>query len=502
MKNLAIIIGITDYEDTAMLLPACRNDVSVMEQVCRAGGRFEDVITIESADSETLKGRLADVVDRFGQEDIGSLLFYFTGHGDYVDEDFRYQLRDYDSSRLAQTSLSNSELDGMLHSLSPNILIKVVDACYSGIQYIKDGTSISSYLADEIKGAFPRCYFFFSSQSDQKSYADSDISDFTAAFANAVVTSNIETVRFKHVIDFISDSFASRQKQVPQFVVQAAFTEVLGEYSSAAKENIKRTLEKDKQTIIDPDNTVGEGVLPSEVLEPAQIEVRSLAQIARESAHRHVSVEDAKRIVGDLQQQLSSMALSGDLDELYCLEKNFSERYLDMPNEGVLGRWLETNAAGEYFAAPTHGTETYEVPRLSMGNMLGLVGGVLAYTQPTTTKTRKFITGINSMPIDVPFLTYVSTFSPKLPNLLKYKGWFTFLISKTTIQIFYCFAEYREVSWAEFDLSTTSDWMGVSYSLASREGIPDVSQSFQKALFEWIDERTRARLATLLNSSD
>jgi hypothetical protein len=497
MKNLAIIIGITDYQDTKMLLPACSNDVAVMEQVCRIGGRFDEVINIAGGDSESLKSSLADAIDRFGQEDIDHLFFYFTGHGDYVDEDFRYQLRDYDKSRVAQTSLSNAELDGMLHGLSPNVLVKVVDACYSGVPYIKDGTSISNYLTDEIKGAFPRCYFFFSSQSDQQSFAETDISDFTAAFVASIAESRLDTVRYKHVMDFISDSFASRRKQIPQFVVQGSFTDVLGDYSSPSKEQLKKFLEvgmKKQNSSSDPS---GEDTPTNEALDTTLVPVHSLVAMARKSAQRYVTMDDAKQVIADLQTRLASAVLSSELDDLYVFETSFFERYLDLPNEASIGKWLKDNASGEYFATPTHTTETYEAPRDSLWGLSAIALGV---EQPTVTNTRRVIGGITTELSGMPFLTYVSTFTPRLPNLLRYKGWFTFLLSKTTIQIFYCFAEYREISWSEFTLSTATNWSRKSFPLAAPESPADIARDFHGALLEWVAERTRSRLLSIADS--
>lgn len=500
MKNIAIILGITDYAEPNTLLPACTNDVMVMERVCRTGGKFEEIVTIRSADAETVKSNLANLIDRFSQEDIDHLFFYFTGHGDYVDEDFRYQLRDYDKLRVAQTSISNAELDGMLHSLSPNVLIKVVDACYSGIPYIKDGTSISNYLADEIKGAFPRCYFFFSSQNDQKSYADQDVSDFTAAFAKAVATSKLETVRYKHVVDSISDTFSTRRKQIPQFVVQASFTEVLGDYSVTAKEAITKLIESQIiETEVEP--AAQEADIPSELTRIEPIQPPTLAELARMSAQRYVSMEDVRKFISEIQAELSNSTLTNNLEELYNLEKSFSERYIDMPNISLIAKWLESNANAEYFAGPTFGTETYEAPRSSMHTFLGMAAQ-LGYEAQTVTKTRKVIKGITTDLAGLPFLTHTSTVSPRLPNLLQYKGWFTFIVSKTKIQLFYCFAEYREVSWGHFEYNTSTSWNRIEFQLTSPQGILYAAQNFFKGLIEWVEERTRARLAAIAGATE
>lgn len=501
MKNLAIIVGITNYEETSMHLPGCANDVAIIDLVLRSGGKFEEIITIASADSETLKSELANAINRFSQEDIGDLLFYFTGHGDYIDEDFVYQLRDYDESRIAQTSLSNTELDGLLRSLSPNVLIKIVDACNSGMPYIKDGSSVPNYLAEEMKSAFPKCYFFFSSQNDQKSYAEHDISNFTSAFARAISTSQSDTVRYKHVIDHISDSFSTQRKQIPQFVAQAAFTEILGNYAHSAKESIALYLGQ-KADGEQSENRLSAGTITdlNELPILQSQSTNSLIEIARRSAQNYVSMDEAKQVVTELKAHLSSESAGSDLETLYTIERAFSDRYVDMPNEGAIGKWIEGNASQEYFAEATFFMESYEAPRATTGFMFGLASPLTGYDKSTITKTRRVTSGVTSELTGFPFLTCTITLHPGLPNLLQYKGWLTFLLSKTTIQIFYSFSQYSEVSWGEFELSFASNWIRRTLPLVAPDGLNVVAEEFQSSFFAWVTERTHVRVMSASKS--
>jgi hypothetical protein len=495
MKNIAILVGITNYEEASMQLPGCANDVAIMELVLRSGGNFEEIITIASTNAETLKGELANTVNRFSHEDVGDLLFYFTGHGDYIDEDFVYQLRDYDDCRVAQTSLSNTELDGLLRSLSPNVLIKIVDACNSGMPYIKGGSSVSNYLAEEMKGTFPKCYFFFSSQNDQESYAEQNISDFTCAFARAIATSQSDTVRYKHVIDHISDSFSTQRKQIPQFVAQAAFTEILGAYAPPAKQIItlrlgEKTEGKQSERSLSA-STVSD--LPGSSTHQTQPH-KSLIEIARLSAQNYVSMDEAKQVVTKLKACLSSVNTESDLATLYTINLAFSDRYVDMPNEGAIGKWIQDNTAGGYFAEATFFTESYEAPRANAGLMIALAGPLGVFEKDTITKTRKVISGVATELTGFPFLTCTVTLHPNLPNLLEYKGWLTFLLSKTTIQVFYSFSQYKEVSWNEFELSFATNWIRRELPLVAPGDLQVVADEFQSSLFTWVAERTRSRV--------
>ncbi|AIO65270.1 caspase domain protein [Burkholderia oklahomensis] len=208
-KNLAIIVGVTDYIDNDNVLPACENDVDVMHELLNgAAGKFDEIFVAPSGeDGKHTKSRIADYIARHNGDDIEELFFYFTGHGDFVEGEFRFLLRDYSDSKSAQTSLSNTELDNFLRALAPKVVVKVVDACYSGMPYIKDGSTFSDYMKSTTQNAFETCYFLCSSQSDQRSWAANDISYFTKAFVEAIATSSLDTIRYKDVIDYISDSF-------------------------------------------------------------------------------------------------------------------------------------------------------------------------------------------------------------------------------------------------------------------------------------------------------
>jgi hypothetical protein len=208
-----------------------------------------------------------------------------------------------------------------------------------------------------------------------------------------------------------------------------------------------------------------------------------------------------KEIISEIQTELSNSTLSENLEDLYTLEKSFSERYVDMPSVSLIGKWLESNANAEYFASPTFGTETYEAPRSSINSLFSMAAQ-LGYEAQTVTKTRKVVKGITTDLTGLPFLTHSSTISPRLPNLLQYKGWLTFIVSKTKIQLFYCFTEYREVSWGQFENNASTSWQRTEFQLIAPEGILYAAQNFVKTLNEWVEARTRARLSAITESTE
>lgn len=125
---------------------------------------------------------------------------------------------------MQATTLANSELDEMLRSLRTDLVVKVIDACYSAQQYVKSPDEFEKAIKATGTG-YKHCYFMFSSEQTQTSWQDSNLSYFTLEFAKAIQQHSSPSIRYKDIIDFVSDSFAPNARQKPVFVAQANFTE-------------------------------------------------------------------------------------------------------------------------------------------------------------------------------------------------------------------------------------------------------------------------------------
>jgi hypothetical protein len=478
-KSIAIIVGVTDYVDPALHLPACKKDVEVIDSILRMGGRFTEVIVISSCDAQSLKANLAETVQRFKHEEIDDLLFYFTGHGEFVEDGFNYQLRDYSKSRIAATTLANAELDSMLKSLSPNLMVKVVDACYSGMPYIKDGSSFDDYIKSS--NTFSNCYFLFSSQSDQRSYADENISDFTLEFAKAVAASNADSIRYKDVIDAISDAFAGRTAQRPLFVSQASFTEVFGIYSSEARKKISAFLNNGDFV----DDVVS---CSTETSITVAVEEPSLLDLVQRNAERYVTLARARDIVQTLKATLENTRPRSEIDSLYEISTSFFDDYDAAPNLKPLGEWVRANKEQEYFATPTFTTETYEVDDMFQA---------FFSKDKKTTRTRAVVSGLRTEVQGMAFVSFRIQLQPKHPNLAQYGAWLTYIISKTTIQAFFAFVEYQEVSWGDYRSGVTTQWDRHAFPLSNGEPATDIAKLFYSQFSDWAADQVRNRLARI-----
>jgi hypothetical protein len=224
--NIAILIGISEYTNGIQVLPGSKNDVIQFENLIKNTKKYDDILTIsENTESSKVKDKLTSFINDRKGKNIEEVLFYFSGHGDFVNDEFYYILSDFNFDKRTQTSLQNSELDNLIKSLSPRLVIKVVDACHSGVNYIKDIKALDTYIKST-SNQFNNCYFLYSSLNSQSSFQNDNFSFFTLSFLNSVKAFKETDVRYKDIIDYISDEFSSFPEQTPFFVTQADFTEL------------------------------------------------------------------------------------------------------------------------------------------------------------------------------------------------------------------------------------------------------------------------------------
>lgn len=230
--NVAIVIGVCNYKN-APDLSACFNDAQIINSIIQATNKYDDILFLDGQEinSYDVKSSIIEFIKTHKEQPVQELFFYFSGHGKADEGDFYYITTDTSIEHINSTSLQNSELDTLLRELNPQLFVKIVDACNSGVSYIK-GNSLApddanSLLEKSIKQKdFNKCYFMSSSQFDQNSYASMKMSDFTNSFISCIINSPASNViRYKHIVDAVSDYFENNKKQKPFFVLQADMTE-------------------------------------------------------------------------------------------------------------------------------------------------------------------------------------------------------------------------------------------------------------------------------------
>jgi len=244
MKNLAIIIGVSEYADENNNLPVCLNDANMIEFLFNSIEKYQDILIEKgNIDSSKVAENIIAFISKYKNEQIGEVFFYYTGHGYFDGSEFYYHLSNYDDKYKKTTSITNFEVDTWLKSLNANLTIKIIDACHSEIQYIKDPTIYDQYLNSTMNN-FNDVYFMFSSQNYQKSYQNCLLSDFTKSFIDSLLQKDKILIRYRDIANYIADDFENNPKQKPRFVDQNYRTEKFADINHSIKENLENKLKE------------------------------------------------------------------------------------------------------------------------------------------------------------------------------------------------------------------------------------------------------------------
>lgn len=338
--NIAIILAVSEYQNTNGL-PGCVLDGQLIKSLLDETGKYNELLFIDKeTNSIKVKEKLSDFITNNQGKVFDEVFFYYTGHGDFRDNEFYYILSDFNRNHYRQTSLANSELDNLLRQLNPNLTIKIIDACHSGVTYIKDNDVFSKHL-DESKQRFNNCYFMFSSMSDQSSYQNNVISHFTKSFIDSVMKYASTEIRYKHIVDYISDDFEKNAFQKPLFVTQASFTEIF----CSINQKMKTLFSEQMSNLL-------QGKFDSN-----ELKVLSLVDLVKKDAERYCSEEEALEALNNIRSFVKTYQYSSELVDLYNISSQFESDYKSISEyDDSIGKWLKDNN-NNYFSKITYRRE-------------------------------------------------------------------------------------------------------------------------------------------------
>lgn len=473
--RIAILIGVSEYAAKTDNLPACKQDILSMAALVDASERFDEILTFGGlVNAAEVKTSISQKVESLRGSKIDEVFFYYTGHGAFRDDEFFFVLSDYSEDKLRQTSLQNSEIDNWLRTLKPELAVKVVDACHSGLAYVKDKQYLETLLRKSID-RFKSCYFMFSSTSQQYSYQNETLSDFTRSFLSAVESSSSESVRYKDIIDFISDDFESNQVQTPVFVTQATFTETFAERTPKFVGLI--------ESILAPFTPVKE----SEKL-PAKIDQElTLEEIVRKEAEKYRTKEEASSLLLSLKDTLAQFKPSHEFASLYDMETSFEQNLEPLPKKATIGEWLEKHL-DEYFGSVVKEEESYQARVSSYYSMMRS-----PFAPEYETRYRMKIVGFE-LDHNGPYNWIKMLATPKYPNIPWCNCSIVIILSKSVIRFFYFFTEYVDRNWSDREPKLNFTWKTDELPLAEENKIRDFVSNLQTSFAEWVIEQVRKRL--------
>lgn len=480
--NLALIVGISNYGGNNDL-PACKIDAEIINNIVRLTNKFENILYVsDKTTANEVKDNLVKFVEEHKGQEIDELLFYFTGHGEFYDNEFYYLMTDYNSGKRKTTTLQNTELDNMLRALNPKLTIKFVDACNAGVTYVKEDNALEKYIKQS-QSTFNNCYFMFSSQQKQFSYQDDKLSDFTRSLLLSIKEHSMAHIRYKNIIDYISDFFEGNSQQTPLFITQADFTEAFCEITKEMKDFLSQKLD---DTITPPSG------------EKANL-VSSIEAYVKNEALIYCSKDEAVEIINTFPATINKFKYDQTLDSLYGYTVNTDLSTDKLPKISSVGQWFKENKHS-FFARPAYSMETYEDYDDDYSRL-----GIAAFAIGTrgdrkkVTKQRRVISGFE-LTEDLPFNHIEIVVNSKYPNIDSFALHIVFVLSKTEIRLFYFVSNYIEIGWEKRRLNSDVKWQTVTTKLKEKD---DLEQKFnnmlnelKKTILDYVQEKFNASQPT------
>ena len=95
--KIAILLGIAKYENPNDDLPACDIDLALMQALLQATGEYADIFMLSGnkVKASEVKNRMSEWFSKEYTEQIDEVFFYYTGHGIFAEDEFRFPLFDY-----------------------------------------------------------------------------------------------------------------------------------------------------------------------------------------------------------------------------------------------------------------------------------------------------------------------------------------------------------------------------------------------------------------------
>ncbi|WP_157639409.1 caspase family protein [Burkholderia ubonensis] len=513
--RLAIVAGIAQYQHLTKL-HACSNDAETLRSFLEATKNYDDICFLDPATTgPDAKAAISAFVQKHRENKVEELFFYFSGHGDRTEDDFFYLMSDFKTDRRETAGLRNSELDSLIRNISPELTIKIVDACYSGSSYIKAEDDIAPVIQKSAKdNQLNKLYFFYSSAADQTSLAGPKFSLFTLALLQSLV-GQFGPVRYRDLIAAVADEMNRKAYPRPTFVVQADNLETFVQMDTHLSDLLKTSLGLANQpSLSGPGSKESENAgyggedLISEVTE--QSHPTTLAELAAMKAKELFCTEkEAETNIRLLDQLIDENEWPGEIRDAY--EITVSDFDADeVPNSVAVGKWVNSLKDDPVFAVAKYETQTYtveeykEVPKkpsslgafglTTIAQARRLLGDDKEYKLESVQKTRQVMTGFRYTVAPV-FEPRLIGFSPKHPSLEHYAACVLCLFSRKTLTCLYSIEHLPYTGWSVSQSPTAGQWKQLSVPLKQKDRIIELIQSLFSEIAEYIESDARQRLS-------
>ncbi|EES89416.1 caspase family protein [Helicobacter canadensis] len=475
MKNIAILVGNSEYQNLGKL-DFCKKDINSIQKILDLNKKFE-IHIFENYQSEQLKSELSKIIRELEKSKINELLFYYTGHGVFK-EQFYYLPINFTDKQFETTSLSNNELDDMLKSLDTEMVIKIIDACQSGQQYIKesDQMSVKKSLTQH---SFKKCYFFFSSMNNQSSMGDDRGSYFTNAIIESILTHKTDSIRYTDVQSYIVDYFSSRsESQTPFFVNQSNATEIFLD-----KLRSIQSFFENNNPIINDDEGVNQEIENDKIDIIEKLKALSKKYISKDMAQENIEYifdenklndifNDDIRLIYDIKiDKCNDYNIISNINELYNeIEKNKKNLFIN------LGYKQESYTTTEWVPKKKKPQNAYEAMfgQLRMSELSGHISLFKKeeYEEKEVEKYRDIVNSINVTDDILPIGVAISL-NPKedIRNINKYVITIINFHNDLDIIFYSNITKYYKNNWCNWEKINVEDWIKSKVSFCDKDKI-------------------------------
>ncbi|WP_459481921.1 caspase family protein [Clostridium saccharoperbutylacetonicum] len=461
--NLAIVIGVSKYT-TQKQLPACKNDALIIKELLNESKKYDDMLYIaEETRAQNIKTQIIDFVNNYkDKDDLEEIFFYFSGHGWFDKKEFRYICSDFEAQNINRTSLKNSELDDIIKVLGAKLAIKVVDACNSGTRYIKDNIDEEA-VKNNMKKVYNNCYFMFSCQQEQFSRANDRISYFTDSFVKSIINFNGDNIRYRDIMDYVSDEFNGKDiEQQPFYVTQSSNMEYFINTSEELKEIINKNLNE----------------LLSMPAENNYKEDKNIYDILKENAKKYCNnFDEFIESFQLIEEEFKKFELDDKLKGIYEIEITaYSRKYSSLPSIEKVAQSISDNS-NELFVKVDYKKEKIEK----------------LFKMPFENDEYRNIP--ISYEITVENLNYncinIEVIS-SLPNVKKVKCILIFAFSRKDIRLYYFYELYNEKDWNNYYIKNNVKWNSVECEIKNKDmlisSINDIKSELNNYLLEYVEK--------------
>jgi hypothetical protein len=335
----------------------------------------------------------------------------------------------------------------------------------------------------------------FSSQQNQSSYQSAQyaLSDFTHAVITAFTSRSPGIIRYKDLVDWITDWFsAGERKQTPFFVIQSSYTDVFGDIT----EELKTALAKCAKTTIrlaplSLNSAVSDSVDIGGVV-AAKTPAEALIATIRSEALQFCTQEQMYEAFVKAEEVATAHEPAHPLTELFDRKVN-RQHLFDMRTCETIAAWFKDKAR-DYFVDLIYEDEEYEatvdVERRIHG--ISAIAYPITVTPTPVTRYRKVLRRVEHTE-QPPFEVLSCLYVPKTLNLHHWRTDFALFFSKKDLVIFQTVNRLRDVQWKQQELPRSVKWLVTIAELSNLNNIGSVFEERLRSFDEHILRRLGER---------